>query len=678
VDQAELLSPKQRKLLPQNDWLHVIATTRLGDREISNLMGNLTFVPLDEISATDAVDLIERYHAGGAFRNADERAAAWEIVRLLDRFTLAVETAALFLGQNRDVTCRGFLSRLRKEGLQGLDAAAGDADATLHGEQRLSATLQPTLERLSAEEREVLAYAALLPADTIPVLWLRALAAERYPALGDDAETGYTGPWDRVIVRLSSLRLLQPTGTAGPDEIARLTRVHRLVQELVRRSWTDEERWRYEESFESFIATGLQTLQSRTQWSSIAWELDVVAGLAEKWADERHPQAAKLLRYGAGGLRAVAHWRRAEGLLRRALAIDEAAQGADPADVISDLNDLGLLLTDTGEFADAEPLVRRALEVARRFYGADHPKLVAPLNNLALLLTDRPADAEPLLRQALEVIEAGDGPNAPEAATVLTNLAALLRGIGRPEDAELLLRRALTIFEASRGPDHPDLGTCLATFGALLRDTDRHAEAEPFLVRALAIDRASYGYNHPKVAADLTAYALLLEETGRSADAELLMRGALDIDVASYGREHAEVTADLGNLARLLMADRRFIEAEPFLRLGLANTRAAAELARPALISWLCELAIALSFDGTGRTREAEALAREALELALADRRESGSWHERHQTVVTLYEHLLQVAGADLPAAHDRLREIFDSYGLQWQGDHGDGAPRLH
>jgi tetratricopeptide (TPR) repeat protein len=680
VNRAELLSYNQRKLLPQNDWLHVIATTRLGDPEISNLMGNLTFVPVDEISASDAVDLIERYQPDGAFRNADERLAAGEIVRLLDRFTLALETAALFLGQNRNVTCRGFLSRLRKQGLRGLDAAAGGASATLHGEQRLSATLQPTLERLSAEEREVLAYAALLPADTIPVLWLRALAAEGCPALGADAEIGDTGPWDRVVVRLSSLRLLQPTGTAGSDEIARLTRIHRLVQELVRRSWTDEERRRYEESFESFIATGLQTLHSRTQWSSIAWELDVVAGLAEKWADEHHPQATKLLRYGASGLRAVAHWRRAEQLLRRALDIDEAAQGADPADVISDLNDLGLLLTDIAQFADAEPLVRRALEIARSFYGAGHLKIVAPLNNLALLLkaTDRPAEAEPLLRQALEVIEASDGPNAPEAATVLTNLAALLRGIGRAEDAEVSLRRALAIFETTRGPDHPDFGTCLATFGALLRDTDRLAEAEPLLVRALAIDRASYGYNHPKVAADLTAYALLLEETGRSADAELLMRGALDIDVASYGREHPEVTTDLGNLARLLMADRRYSEAEPFLRLGLANTRAAAGLARPALISWLCELAIALSFDGTGRIPQAEALAREALELVLVERRESGNWHERHQTVFTLYEHLLLVAGASPEAAHDRLRELFDSYGLQWQGGHGDGAPRLH
>jgi hypothetical protein len=62
----------------------------------------------------------------------------------------------------------------------------------------------------------------------------------------------------------------------------------------------------------------------------------------------------------------------------------------------------------------------------------------------------------------------------------------------------------------------------------------------------------------------------------------------------------------------------------------------------------------------------------------LADRRDCGSWHERYQSVVTLYDQLLQMAGADAEAAHDRLCEMFASYGLQIQGDPGDGAIPLH
>jgi hypothetical protein len=46
--------------------------------------------------------------------------------------------------------------------------------------------------------------------------------------------------------------------------------------------------------------------------------------------------------------------------------------------------------------------------------------------------------------------------------------------------------------------------------------------------------------------------------------------------------------------------------------------------------------------------------------------------------VITLYEQVSQVAGADAEAAHDRLREMVASYGLQIPGDPGDGANRLH
>ena len=610
VDQAELLTPEQRDVLPQEDWLHVVATTRLGQEEILNLSDTLTFLPVDEIPASDAIGLIESYQPEGRFRNADERHAADEIVRLLGGFTLAVETAAVFLRLNRYVSCEGFLDRLRKEGLQGLDAAAGRAHTTLHGEQRLSATLQPTLKCLSDEAREVLAYAALLPPDTVPVPWLRELAKERYPDLGVDAETGHTSLWDQVVLRLSSLRLLQPTGEEGPDLRTRLVRVHRLVQELVRRGWTDAERQRYEQAFEVLIASGLEGLSTETGRSNIAWELEVVAGVAEKWADERQPYAAKVLRHAAAGLISVARWPRVERLLQRALLIDRAAYGPEHPDVVSDLNDLALFLKDTAQFVKAEPLAREALRVAESVYGSDPAKIATPLNNLALLLkdTNRPVEAEPLLRRALDILEAKEGSNPVAVAKVLCNLAELPKDGGRRADAEPLLRRALEIFEADLGVDHPDVSTCLnnlamllkgtnrleeaepllrralaidtknydpdhpqvaadlGNLGALLRDAGRLDEAEPLLVRALAIDKTSYGYQHPRVAADLIAYALLLKETNRTEDAELLMRGALDIDRASYGPKHPEIAADLRQLARLLQDAGRQAEAEPMMR----------------------------------------------------------------------------------------------------------------
>jgi hypothetical protein len=79
---------------------------------------------VDELPLEEALALMETYQLTGRFRTELERAAAREIVRLLGGFTLAVESAALHLGNfANDVTCAEFLTRLKREGLEGLDLA---------------------------------------------------------------------------------------------------------------------------------------------------------------------------------------------------------------------------------------------------------------------------------------------------------------------------------------------------------------------------------------------------------------------------------------------------------------------------------------------------------------------------------------------------------------------------
>jgi len=63
-----------------------------------------------------------------------------------------------------------------------------------HRQTLIGVTLAPTLDLLEPAESLVLAYVALLPPDTIPLPWLRAIAAKDHPELGQDAETGYSDP----------------------------------------------------------------------------------------------------------------------------------------------------------------------------------------------------------------------------------------------------------------------------------------------------------------------------------------------------------------------------------------------------------------------------------------------------------------------------------------------------
>ena len=108
---------------------------------------------------------------------------------------------AIYLGLHPDIRPADYLARLRAEGLTGVDALPA--------------------------ERTALDYAALLPPDSIPWPWLRALVEQEHP----DALTkrqGYDDPWQTLRRRLGGLRLLTP---GDHVEIARL---HRMVAAHVR------------------------------------------------------------------------------------------------------------------------------------------------------------------------------------------------------------------------------------------------------------------------------------------------------------------------------------------------------------------------------------------------------------------------------------------------------------
>jgi TIR domain/NB-ARC domain len=240
VDQPALLEPAQTERLAAAEWLHVIVTTRLGEADLSGGRQDRAFLPVDELPDADALALLESFQPNGRFRDGGERDAASEIVRLLDGFTLAVESAAVFLGQFADVTCADFLARLKREGLEAVDAAALESSAGVrHGEKRLLATLQPTWERLGEPEKLTLSYAALLPPDHLVLPWIRPLVAQTFSKIGKDAEPGYPDAWTNLIQRLFGLRLLQPRATQfrTPGSPAK---IHRLVQVIIKRAITAE------------------------------------------------------------------------------------------------------------------------------------------------------------------------------------------------------------------------------------------------------------------------------------------------------------------------------------------------------------------------------------------------------------------------------------------------------
>jgi hypothetical protein len=236
VSDPNLLQPEYLDRLPRDGRVDIIATTRLAPRAIPGSAQEQTFVAVDELPEEDALALMRSHQREGRFASQQEDDEARAIVRLLRGFTLAVETAAIYLGRDTAPDpCRRFRERLSPDLLRESETAASDpAVAVRHRVRSLDETLAFTLATLKEEARHLLTFAALLPADQVAVPWLRVLGTERYPAFQDEAGPAFRQPFDLLL----GLRLFQPGEAVDADGHLLIARMHRLVQDLLRQKTT--------------------------------------------------------------------------------------------------------------------------------------------------------------------------------------------------------------------------------------------------------------------------------------------------------------------------------------------------------------------------------------------------------------------------------------------------------
>lgn len=613
VDRPALLAQEQMQLVAGQPWARVLYTTRLAPDEFTQAGAVIRPLDLDRLPENQAVDLIRRYQPGQAFASPEHEAAAREIVRELSGLTLAVETAAVYLGQcdprllpkeqkQHAVDVRDYLNKLRE------DLKTGGSEGVMNQLREVTATLRPTLARLDAPARTVLQIASLLAPDGVALPWVRAIAGQSHPELAADAATGESDPWTQLIRGLIGMRLFQPT--AEPRVVA----IHRILQRVLETELSEGQK-QLEIQLEEHVEARNALLEKETHWQVARWELLPLDALAHVWANKSHPSDVRLLCSIGQRWQALAEWTRAERAMRRALEISEHRYGSESQDTAACLSNLGLLLHKINRLDEAEPLTRLALAINERILGQNHPIVTVSLHNLAGLLaeTNRVREAEPLARRALANDEGNFGPEHPRTALGLGNLAGILEETNRLPEAEQLMRRALTIDEKYYGTDHPDVARRLSNLARLLQEMNRRAEAEPLIRRAIAINERCFGSDHPNVAICLTILAALLHATNRLAEAEPLKRRALAIYEQSYGLCHTEVATSLNNLANLLMDTNRMLEAEPLFRRALTIDEKSYGMDHPKVAGRLNNLAELLRL--TNRIGEAEQLIRRALAI---------------------------------------------------------------
>jgi tetratricopeptide (TPR) repeat protein len=605
VDRPALLAREQMKLLADQPWARVLYTTRLAPDEFTKAGAMIRPLDLDRLPENQAVDLIRRYQPEQAFASPEHEAAACEIVRELSGFTLAVETAAVYLGQcdprvaepQHAVDAPNYLNKLRE------DLKTGGSEGVMSQLREVTATLRSTLARLDAPAKAVLQIASLLAPDGVALPWLREIAGQRHPELATDAATGENDPWTKLIRGLIGMRLFQPT----PEP--RVVAIHRILQRVLEAELSEG----CESSKKQILAhIEVRCKAVATGWLDWInrWEIEPLQAFAHQLLAQEDSHALGVANEVAVPLSRLSRYVEAEMLYRQVLATEQKTHRLSVATLVN----LSTLLQETSRFDEAEELLRQALPIAER-NGPKHPTVARVLNNYGQFLrdTDRLADAESLLRYALAIDEENLGSEHPTVAIDLNNLAGVLSACNREIEAEALYRRALAIDEQSFGPEHPNVALRLNNLASVLEAASRFGDAEPLYRRALKIQEHIFGAQHPEFAVSLSNLARLLQTTNRFSAAETLYQQALAIAERGVGPDHPDVALCLNNLASLLQAANRPQEAEPSYRRALRILEKSLGARHSKVANVLNNLATLLRT--TNRADEAQILLKRAIAI---------------------------------------------------------------
>ena len=265
VDKTELLAADQLGLIPAEDWLSVIITTRLSPDSFGAAT-SLRSIEIPPLSLIEGVELLRTFMPGEAFPDVEEAKAAEALVKALDGYTYALELigASVSVGWEEGDRLSNHLEMLEEKGLASTDELGADADVQArirYRNKQISLIVEDTLktlgERLTEKHgaemasaaQHIIEMASLLQPDTIPGPWLEALLMQTHPDLKATRER--LEPWKAILQSLVQLSLLSPADQDGAN--SDILRIHRLTAAHIANNLSHEGKWHWAQ-IESYLA----------------------------------------------------------------------------------------------------------------------------------------------------------------------------------------------------------------------------------------------------------------------------------------------------------------------------------------------------------------------------------------------------------------------------------------
>jgi len=261
----------------------------------------------------------------------------------------------------------------------------------------------------------------------------------------------------------------------------------------------------------------------------------------EQLFGETHGDIARTLQNLAKVVEAAGDLDAAIPIMQSAVDMQRKMRGKLPhPDLAEELNDLGYMRQQNGDYAAAEALFTESLAMKRVLLGEEHPEIAMGLNNLAYLFHDKGdlKRAEATYREALKMQRELLGNVHPDVANTLNNIAFVQDDKGDLVGALVTERECLSIYRGLFPGDHPEVARIMNRIGYWLVETHEYPEAEQDLAEALAMRRRLFGEAHPDVASSLTHLAILQVETRKYTEALVSAVAATELSTKAFSATH--------------------------------------------------------------------------------------------------------------------------------------------
>lgn len=219
---------------------------------------------------------------------------------------------------------------------------------------------------------------------------------------------------------------------------------------------------------------------------------------------------------------------------------------------------LGIIKEMTGDYEGAKRIFIDALASNKKKFGENHPDTSTGYSNLGIVLKNLGSltESKVLLEKALTIDKKIWGENHPRLAIRYSNLALTLMALEDYIGAKKTFVKAISLAQTSFEKTHPNLVTCYSNLAMVLRQLGNRKEAKSLLEKVTLLDIESFGENHPNTANSYNNLALVLAELKDFQKSVFLIQRATQIFIQSFGENHPITRSTKGNLEDIVQAAR--------------------------------------------------------------------------------------------------------------------------